>query len=135
LAGFSLPPEQFRNWCRSKRQAFSWFSPKENHSSRSLSDHSNCETALKALLQTEVTFQSPKTANWPRAVNAGSDTLRDFGQKTRILCNFIKLSPPASPARFGDRAAWVPQLCSKDPNFMQFYEKTPAPGEQTGQLP
>src|SRR5271154_4605787 len=29
-----------------ERQAFSWFSPKENHSTRSLSDHSNCETAL-----------------------------------------------------------------------------------------
>ncbi len=29
-----------------ERQAFSWFSPKENHTSRSLSDHSNCETAL-----------------------------------------------------------------------------------------
>jgi hypothetical protein len=28
------------------RQAFSWFSPKENHTSRSFSVHSNCETAL-----------------------------------------------------------------------------------------
>ena len=44
---FSCRLEQFRNWCRPKRQAFSWFSLKENHSSRSLSDHSNCETALK----------------------------------------------------------------------------------------
>ncbi len=39
-------PRQFRNWCRPKRLAFSWFSPKENHTSRSLSAHSNCETAL-----------------------------------------------------------------------------------------
>ena len=38
--------EQFRNWCRPKRQAFSWFSLKENHISRSFSVHSNCETAL-----------------------------------------------------------------------------------------
>ena len=38
--------QQFRNWCRPKRQAFSWFSPKENHTSRSFSVHSNCETAL-----------------------------------------------------------------------------------------
>src|SRR6202167_3990134 len=38
--------DQFCNWCRSKRQAFSWFSPKENHTSRSLSGHSNCETVL-----------------------------------------------------------------------------------------
>ena len=30
-----------------ERQVFSWFSPKENHSSRSFSVHSNCETALK----------------------------------------------------------------------------------------
>src|ERR1700733_13890879 len=29
-----------------KRSSFSWFSPKENHTSRSLSGHSNCETAL-----------------------------------------------------------------------------------------
>src|ERR1700691_3783860 len=29
-----------------KRQAFSWFSSKENHTSRSFSVHSNCETAL-----------------------------------------------------------------------------------------
>ncbi len=35
--------EQFRNWCRPKRQAFSWFSPKENHTSRSFSVHGNCE--------------------------------------------------------------------------------------------
>ena len=35
--------EQFRNWCRPKLQAFSWFSPKENHTSRSFSVHSNCE--------------------------------------------------------------------------------------------
>ena len=41
------PLEQFRNWCRPKQQAFSWFSPRENHPSRSLSDHSNCETALE----------------------------------------------------------------------------------------
>ncbi len=38
--------KQFRNWCRSKRQAVSWFSLKENHTSRSLSGRSNCETAL-----------------------------------------------------------------------------------------
>jgi len=37
--------EQFRNGCRPKRQTFSWFSPKENHTSPSLSGHSNCETA------------------------------------------------------------------------------------------
>jgi hypothetical protein len=45
----------FRNWCKAKRQALSWFSLKENHSSRSLTDHSHCETALvlapKAKLQ------------------------------------------------------------------------------------
>src|ERR1700722_18818182 len=39
--------KQFRNGRKSKLQAFSWFSPRENHSSRSLSDHSNCETALR----------------------------------------------------------------------------------------
>ena len=37
---------QFRNWCRPKRQAVSWFSSKENHTSRSLSGHRNCESAL-----------------------------------------------------------------------------------------
>jgi len=41
--------EQFRNWCRPERQAFSWFSSKENHTSPSLSGHSNCETALDPL--------------------------------------------------------------------------------------
>jgi hypothetical protein len=35
--------ELFRNWCRPERYAFSWFSSKENHTSRSLSGHSNCE--------------------------------------------------------------------------------------------
>jgi sortase A len=39
--------EEFRNWCKPKRQGLSWFSLKENHSSRSLPDHSNCETALE----------------------------------------------------------------------------------------
>jgi mono/diheme cytochrome c family protein len=38
---------QYRNWCRPKLQAFSWFSSEENHTSRSPSGHSNCETALK----------------------------------------------------------------------------------------
>ena len=48
--------EQFRNWCRPKQQAFSRFFPKENHPSRSLSDHSNCETALDLsnLVETEL---------------------------------------------------------------------------------
>src|ERR1700677_4731285 len=41
-----LGVKRFRNWCRPKRQALSWFSLKENHSSRLLPDHSNCETAL-----------------------------------------------------------------------------------------
>jgi len=36
----------FRDWCRSKRPALSWFSLKENHSSRSLPNRSHCETAL-----------------------------------------------------------------------------------------
>jgi hypothetical protein len=40
--------EQFRNWCRPKPPAFTWFSLKENHSSLLLPDHSNCENALKA---------------------------------------------------------------------------------------
>jgi hypothetical protein len=38
--------QRFRNWCRPKPRTFSWFSPKENHSSRFLSGHGNCETAL-----------------------------------------------------------------------------------------
>jgi hypothetical protein len=38
--------KHFRNWCRSKRLAFSWFSPKENHTSRPLSRHINCESAV-----------------------------------------------------------------------------------------
>src|SRR5580658_8139730 len=41
--------KRFRNWFRPKPRVFSWFSPKENHSSRSLSGHSNCETALCAI--------------------------------------------------------------------------------------
>jgi hypothetical protein len=41
---------QFRNWCRPKRQSSSWFSLKENHSSRPLPEHSNCETALVHVL-------------------------------------------------------------------------------------
>src|SRR5271170_7151719 len=33
------------------QQAFSWFSPKENHTSRSFSVHSNCETALARAIE------------------------------------------------------------------------------------
>ena len=40
---FSSAARQFRNGCRPKRQAFSWFSSRENHTSRSFSVHSNCE--------------------------------------------------------------------------------------------
>jgi hypothetical protein len=36
----------FRNWCRPKLPTITWFSLKENHTSRSLVDHSNCENAL-----------------------------------------------------------------------------------------
>jgi hypothetical protein len=39
--------KRFRNWCRPKRNSLSWFSLKENHSSRTFWDHSNCETALE----------------------------------------------------------------------------------------
>ena len=63
-------------------------------------------------------------------------------EKTRILCNFIKLSPRSWPAHplYAFLAGWgplgrVPQLCSKKPNFMQFYEKTAAPGEQLRKNP
>jgi hypothetical protein len=38
--------KRFRNWCRPKRNSLSWFSLKENHSSRTFWDHSNCKTAL-----------------------------------------------------------------------------------------
>src|SRR6202012_377762 len=38
--------KQFRNGCRPKPLLFSWFSPKENHTSRSFSDHSDYETGL-----------------------------------------------------------------------------------------
>ncbi len=34
-----------------------------------------------------------------------------------------------------DRAAGCRSYAPKDPNFMQFYEKTPAPGEQAKLLP
>ena len=54
--------QRFRNWCKPKPRTFSWFSPKENHSSRSLTGHSNCETAQMR--------QNPK--------------------KDRILSNFMK---------------------------------------------
>ena len=88
----------------------------------------------KALLQTEVTCQSPKTANWPRAMDAGRvvATCVILLEKTRILCNFIKLFPPAFPAGLGTARPGWPQLCSKNPNFIQFYEKTPAPVSKPG---
>ncbi len=38
--------EHFRNWCRPKQPAFTWFSLKENHTSLLLSDHRDCENAL-----------------------------------------------------------------------------------------
>jgi hypothetical protein len=53
VSGFAqdfLRLQRFRNWCRPKPKTFSWFSPKENHSSRSLSGHSNWETALSSRL-------------------------------------------------------------------------------------
>ena len=34
--------QRFSNWCRPKRKNLSWFSLKQNHSSRSFWDHSNC---------------------------------------------------------------------------------------------
>ena len=48
--------EQFRNWRRPKRSAFSWFSPKENQTSRSLPCHRNCETALKCGFESHEAF-------------------------------------------------------------------------------
>jgi outer membrane protein insertion porin family len=64
---------QVRDWFRSKRLAFSWFSPKENHTSRLLPGHRNCEAVLVAFcllvlatrLQAQSTAQptqQPKTA-------------------------------------------------------------------------
>ena len=44
----SRPVERFRNWCRPKSPRLTWFSARENHSSRFLLDHSNCETALSS---------------------------------------------------------------------------------------
>ena len=34
-----------------KRRVFSWFSPKENHTSRPLSGHSNCETGTRGVVR------------------------------------------------------------------------------------
>src|ERR1700677_730519 len=39
--------QRLGNWWRPKPKSFSWFSSKENHSSRILTDQSNCETALE----------------------------------------------------------------------------------------
>src|ERR1700677_2209552 len=44
--------KRFCSWCKPKSGTFRWFSLKENHSSRSLSGHSNCKTAFNALLLT-----------------------------------------------------------------------------------
>ena len=95
----------------------------------------------KALLHIEVTCPSPKTANWPRAVDGPEVTpCVILLEKTRILCNFIKLSPrswplhpvicqPRLPRRFGDRAAARPQCRSYAPkipilcNFMRKFRR------------
>jgi hypothetical protein len=50
---------QFRNWCRPKRPALSWFSLKQNHTSRSLPRHRNCETALVLLMEERVVDVRP----------------------------------------------------------------------------
>ena len=36
-----------RNCCGPKRSTFTWFFSRKNHTSRSLSDHGNCETAIR----------------------------------------------------------------------------------------
>jgi hypothetical protein len=70
-----------------------------------------------ALLQTEVTCQSPKTANWPRAEDAGSDTLRDSARKNPNFMQFYKIVPARPSPPVWDGAAGVPQLCSKKSQF------------------
>jgi hypothetical protein len=52
FGGMCLRLQRFSNWCRPKRRSLSWFSLKENHSSRTFWDHSNCQTAL--ILHSEV---------------------------------------------------------------------------------
>jgi hypothetical protein len=42
--------KRFHTWCRSNRQTFSWFSLRENHTSRYSGGHSGGETALKIAL-------------------------------------------------------------------------------------
>src|SRR5271168_2372276 len=55
-----------------ERQAFSWFSPKENHSSRSLSGHSNCETALNRIVHAPIARYPPRLNRVVRALDAVS---------------------------------------------------------------
>ena len=88
----------------------------------------------KALLQTELTCQSPKIANWPRAVDAGSDTLRDSARKSPNFMQFYKIVPallaaspgvclPRLPRPVWDRAAGCSSYARKTPILCNFMKK------------
>jgi hypothetical protein len=66
--------KQFRNCCRPKQQAFSWFSPNENHASPPLSGHRNCESALNRVRSVRpldravlTTWRTPDPPHQPEA--------------------------------------------------------------------
>jgi hypothetical protein len=63
----SLPQGVPRAGNPGKHSAFSWFSPKENHTSRSLPGHSNCETALVLLMEDGVVDVRPDFLESERA--------------------------------------------------------------------
>ena len=83
--------EQFRNWCRPKRQAFSWFSPKENHTSRSLSGHRNCKTLLalgfglftSSFLAYGAASAPPEQQDWPAYGGQDGTHYSDLSQINR----------------------------------------------------
>ena len=55
-------------------------------------------------------------------------------EKTPILCNFIKLSPPGLPAGLGRRGRGAAAMLQKSPILCNFMRNSGA-REQTGQLP
>jgi RND family efflux transporter MFP subunit len=86
--------QRFRNWCRPKARTFSWFSPKENHSSRSLSGHGNCETAL---LMVAAVFCMAGCSQGP-AASASQPVLASVSSKAEPTPSAVAEVPARLPA-------------------------------------
>jgi hypothetical protein len=89
--------ERFHSGCRPKRKTFSWFSPKENHTSRSLYGHGNCETTLAGF-----TLVSASPGALPRSQSQRA------GMRSIMLCLAVAASAALALAQAKPIAANPP---------------------------